>query len=384
LLAVAEGERAVKVVHTQTGLLHGVFRSQTDVITAVALSRDGKHMACACQGGSVNVWDVTSPQEFQVLHRAGRVDIGATPSNRVQSILHHPDGCRLLVNPSSFKAELFDLAERRVLRRYELPGNAPYRHAFSLDGRQVALLAASGGFFVVNVDTDTVALRHQRPLPVGSPHLLAGLPNGGWLVGSIGQSVRGGPYELLLHDGTTGNELRRLSIGKTIPRAVTLSADGAHLAVLQYGGMVHLWSGDGSKLRFTVGAPFNMVGLNALVNAPPVFSSDSRWLAADTPEGVGIWSTADGQRVALLRTAGAKASSLAFHPVGTRLVAATVASSDATDLRVWDIPAGHELLKLRQPLPKIAHLGFTKDGQRLIGASNNEVLCWDGTPLVAR
>jgi WD40 repeat protein len=146
---------------------------------------------------------------------------------------------------------------------------------------------------------------------------------------------------------------------------------------------VYVWTGDGSRLLFTLGSAFPPLAVGYRPVPPPVFSSDSRFVAASTPAGIAIWNVAQGKPVMVLPTGGARVSSLVFSPDGKRLVAATIASTGGSDLRVWDTAMGKELLTVRQALTDVTALSFSADGQRLIGASGKMVICWDGTPLEA-
>jgi WD40 repeat protein len=370
-LALAEGDRAARVVHADTGLPYSVFRGKTETITAVALSQDGRRLASACQAGSIQVWDVTSPQEFTVLHRAGK---------QVHTVALHPDGRRLLVGLRFAQTELLDMNQRKVLMRYKTTDGHPGELALSPDGSKVALLG-NNTIRVADTDTDADATVLR---PGFGGVCVAWHPGGKWLLVG-GRRGTGEPLsKVLVCNAATGAVVRSLPVAETPPRGVKFTPDGAHLAVLVVPGTVQLWTGDGTRLLFTLGTPIKLTEINEGFNVQAAFSRDGSLLAVVTAEGISLYRVTDGRSVKVLPLAGAKVGSLAFHPDGTRLAAATYVGTEVHELRVWDTTTGHELLRARQPLAKITNLAFSSDGQRLIGASGAAVLCWDGAPLAIK
>ncbi|HEV3313217.1 MAG TPA: hypothetical protein VG815_22125 [Chloroflexota bacterium] len=174
----------------------------------------------------------------------------------------------------------------------------------------------------------------------------------------------------------TGAELRTLNGLDERVHTLVFSPDGSRLLAADIGGTLKLW--EVATGREIVAKKFSGIYINGLE-----FSRDGTRLAVVgnlsrllTGE-VRIMDTASFHEVWSLKGHTLNVTDVVFSPDGQRLATSSV---DRT-IRVWDLTAGQEILKLSD-LAGAVSLRFVSDGRRLIGASmDRTVRIWDATPL---
>jgi WD40 repeat protein len=76
---------------------------------------------------------------------------------------------------------------------------------------------------------------------------------------------------------------------------------------------------------------------------------------------------------------------VAFSPDGRRLVAGLGSLvpqlEHPGEIRLWDVPTGHEVFRLRGHTSTVVGVAFSPNGKQIATASLTEVKIWDGTPL---
>jgi WD40 repeat protein len=134
----------------------------------------------------------------------------------------------------------------------------------------------------------------------------------------------------------------------------------------------------------------------------PCYSGDGRWLALPlTKRGGGgvikVLEAASGEERHSLTGPGIRFGRTTFSPDGRRLASFSLSRTGVSDVQLWDLAAGKDLLTFstkanEQPLPRGAmysptrSLSFSPDGNRLFyvaGSYGREatVQVWDATPL---
>jgi WD40 repeat protein/tRNA A-37 threonylcarbamoyl transferase component Bud32 len=358
--------RVAWVVTADKGLPHSHYCGDTDSVSALAFNRAGDRLATVCLRGSITLWDATSPPEFTVLHRIELL-AGLALNDQQQQLAY----------VSSRDAGLLDLRKRRAIWQVPWQPRPPLSEwplALHSDSNQ---LASADKTAVIVMDAATGAELRRFLLKDFFVNGMAYDP-AGRVLAVAGSS---GPYQagaVLLLDATSGATLRKLPGDSEVSLQVSFGRDGRHLATLTKGN-VQLWKADGSELRFTLNGQLS----TGRFYHSAVFSPDGRLLAAGSRQAVDIVNVADGKLVHTLTSPneGNPTRGLAFTPDGARLVGMTMVG-EYSNLVVWDMSTGQELLTLRAPYARINDLAFTADGHRLVGAVPGAIVCWDGTPLL--
>lgn len=244
-------------------------------------------------------------------------------SEVVSSMVLTPDGERVLSASFDSTVRQWSLAEKRELRRWELPGCLFMAVALNAEG---TLLAAEGG-----------NRRYSAVL---------NLKTGAWTtnVSTVSPSIAFAPGE---------EKLLR----------------GANTLLFDTNGVIEL-----TDLKFNVQGVLREAGGRVAV-AP-----NGKWLATGSwGDSIKLWSWPELEAVGELRGVGIVLA-MAFSPDSTRLAAATRAGK----VLLWDIPR-RELLAARETHNGAAiwSVAFSRDGKRIATGGNDQtVRAWNAESMV--
>ena len=360
-----------------------LWRPRGAGLQPLAVSPDGKLLACAGNGYTVHLLDARTGKEALPLdgHEAA-----------VVALSYGRDGKSLTTQGADGTVRVWDRAKGIETAQVQIPGRSPGA-LLSPDGRTLAVGGASGDMRLV--DAATGKIRHTlavRGRTMRMPQL-AFSRDGKTL------AVRN-RLELAarVFDVDSGKELRSLGqAGRPDTRSrfgrvsvlMVLSADGKVLALPNAEGTVVLWEvADGRELR-RIALPKGRVPRTG------AFTADGKALALDLGGGVSLWEVATVQerrlygsrpkepaderedamlrfqRLSWLRASGASTVALAAD-------GRTLALGGAAAVRVWDVPTGRLRGQLAGQQGEVMTLAFGPGGRTLAtGGADGTVLIWD-------
>jgi eukaryotic-like serine/threonine-protein kinase len=357
-IAGAGGDHTVRVWDVTTGREAFALKGHTGPVGDVAFSPDGTRLASGSADGTIKVWAAARPESvtfdvprggfFSMAFSAdgNRLAGGATDGTvhvldaltgkPLLDPMKHPDSghvCTVSFHP---EGNFLASGSGKGVRVWELPGGREvFRHGGAWRGETYTVFSPDGKSLVkadrvLRVwDTATWKQVHQRTLSKGVTSL-AFSPDGKRLAVGAG-SVYDGPDiepDLLILDGSTGEELLTLPGHRGYVEAVAFSPDGSHVAAAA--GLV-----------------------------------------------VEVWDLNTARQVFALKGHTAPATGVAFHRKGNRLASA---GRDGV-VRLWDLTAGQEILTLKGHAGAVLCVAFTPDGNRLASSGEDgTVKVWDATP----
>jgi WD40 repeat protein/DNA-binding SARP family transcriptional activator len=334
------------------------LRGHNNPVGSVSFSRDGTRLASWGEvSGEARVWDVSPAGRGEVLTLPGPQSGPEWHSD----IAFTPDGRRLAANsgPPGTVRVWSARTGRELLRLDEgATDPAPAHAVIGIDvspaGSRIATAGADGSVRIFDSEDgkQLLALRHQHCVPHGLCVVNRAVfsPDGSKL------ATTGWDATIRILDARSGRQLRVLrghEPGGLGSYVVEWSRDGSRLISTGHDGM-RIWDlRTGRQLRALPegGGP----------GESGAWSPDDKEVLTESGLGAPVWDASTGKRLRLLAT-GAPVTDFVFSRDGRRLAIGTIDQSSST--RIWDWPAGVEVLKLPEGGIRIA---FSPDGKLLAG-----------------
>jgi WD40 repeat protein len=322
-------------------------------VTAVALSRDGSHVATA-SGNQASVWET---------RHAVRVAQLEGHSGAVTDVGFNRDGRLLLTSSTDGTARIWNLATQTTLA--ELRGNAGAvtSAVFSPNGRFVLTASDDRAARIWDVDTGRGIWTHTSAVTDARFAL------GGKVVAT------GGTDQLVVFSNArTGTALSHLPKDGAV-HSIRLSRDGKLLAVA---------TDDPSLVvrQASTGDPIATLNGNGAGVREAVFNPKGTKVAVGYADGsAGIFQARTGRLVRRLRKDGQQKA----HPLGTlngidwssdgRYI--VTAGSDA-QVRVWDARSGNYLRTFWDHVGSVTSVAFARRGDRIVTTGiDRTAIVWD-------
>jgi WD40 repeat protein len=363
LAGISEGS-VIEVRDATSGKLRHRFLGHPGIIWDVGFNADGTRLYSCGYDETIRIWDVTDAAI------PDRTPLAGATGGRIPSATGG-DGSRFATQaeprPGASKATadtiaVWDLSGER-LATVEATLDHKWHSDFyadvamDRDGRRVAFADGKdifddgrnrpeGQLFVWDVATGKPLLARARwgrflgcsLSPDGSRVASVFVPEG---------SSRGDP--LTVWEVGSGRELRRLDAAHTDDGKVVFSPDGSRVVLSQYGSLrgpdvLSSWELSTGKKLWELTSP----GLGQQFGLL-VYSPDGRRVARSSSAigGPGVVEVVDadtGRRVFTLRGHSGSVLSLRFSPDCRR-----IATSDLTEVKLWDAESGRALLDLKRP-----------------------------------
>jgi WD40 repeat protein/tetratricopeptide (TPR) repeat protein len=333
-------------------------------------------------GGGWKVWDVETGQRLDVRG-------GDEPSGSAPKVAFSPDGRRVALGSWS-SVRVVDVRGKTIA---ELPGDASVPPAFSADGR--LLYANTSGILGSGIrawDTDTgreiLAFQTKAP-PVGGVAIspdsrrIALGHSKGWKVLLEARPVLGTvpPFvESVLRSGDAGP-------------AMQFSPDGRLFAVGRTDGTIALYDrSSGARLRVLRGPKADApLPYRPTPRLPLLFSPDGKRLAAFSAAELKVFDVRAGRELLKVDLPRVGHGATAFSPDGTRIVYLTAqrkSPSAVSVFEVWDVGTGRQVARSGEHSGGVIAVAFQGDGGHVIAAdSSGTLIRWEvgsGKPPVTQ
>jgi WD40 repeat protein/serine/threonine protein kinase len=344
------------------------FVGHTQIITGIALSRDGRWLASiggkwgTDETGEVFLWDWRSRTRRFVLKGH---------QNPVLGIAFSPDGKWLASSAVSFGGRkpdgvrIWDVATGKQMRCLEATGNNVFGVAFSADGKQLATAHSDGGIRLW--DSATGKLLREMPERHRDNAFKVAFSRDGDRLASISRDGTARIWNL------SGNQGPLILDGEMDLRSVDFSPDGKKLATGSWANVVSIWDTvTGKRLQVFSGhsSPVGCVS----------FSSDGQGIAsADSGGNVKIWNAHTAKESLSIHAHANGVGGLAFSTDGKLLVTGGIDRA----VKVWDTTVDQEACALRGTRwSGSAYVSFSPDGRYLACAGARTTDGWDPTVYV--
>ena len=384
---IGAGDPVIRLWDPVTGSEQRVLRGHTDLVSALALSADGRTLVSGSYDFTLKVWDLAAGKERLTLKdgRRGTVSCVAVSSdgtriasghssnvqlwdgaaggqlmvleghgNRVNALAFSRDGKTLASGGDDGTIRLWDISSGRTVKALD---RAPERWralAFSPDGKTLA----AGGYDhgLVLWDTITWGVRLHIPEDDGQGvDSLAFTRDGRRLAFALGLAAR-------IIDAQTGELVRQFPKQSVGINALALGRDDATLATS--GTMVTLWD-VASGQETTPELAGHRGNVDSLA-----FSSDGAQLATASLDGtIKLWNLADRKERLTLRGYDCCAQAVAFRPDGKALASLGF----GPDLILWELPSGKKLQTFKGEGDVSKRVFFSPDGRWVAAAAINRI-----------
>jgi WD40 repeat protein/serine/threonine protein kinase len=337
-----------------------VVPAQDTLLSAVALSADGRRLVHEAPGGGLRVWDVDAAEERTPL--AGHDAV-------VHAVALDAGGMRAVSGSRDRTVRAWDLSgvgDAALLRGHEYEVRSV---AVGADGRVAA--SASGEPFALVWDLDaalagrSTAPRARLPLPDVKVDAVAVSPDGA----RVATASDDGFVRLWDVEDPADPVVRLELVGhRGSVTSVALSADGSTVASGGVDKAVHVWSA-------RTGRPITVLRAHEDAVRSVAISADGGRVASSADDGtVRLWDVATARQVAVLPGQAGWTSAVGLDAAGWRVAAMTAEGG----VRVWSVEASGSLAVLADGGGEVASLALSADGRRMAsGGTDAQVRLWD-------
>ena len=403
-LAVASADGGTQIWDATTGALIRALAGHTGRVYSAVFSPDGTRLATGGFDRTVKLWDLTRSRES---HRVKVQDAF------IAAMAFSPDGKQLAL-ASKYNTDSGRVHNARYLRVWDAIAHRDLGvHRGHLDRLTSVAFSRSGDWIATGSKDKTVRVwiaagtveNKVNAEGLGDPTTRFTLTGHTDTVTSVAfgpddkQLVSGSMDETLRFWDAASGELIRTEQAHTGGGTALAGARGSrHLVSAGADGTVKLWDVTTGEQLLSFAAPSGPVNTMALSDdgvhlatasgdtliclwdLPAVLQGDAQATPRVTMRGHYVPAAPQDDAKTLLRVMIRghydPVGGLAFSPDGRRLVST---SWDNT-IRLWDVPSGQEVTRLRGTTDRNAGVLFSPDGRRLAMSNGAYLTIWDAAP----
>ncbi|HLJ95237.1 MAG TPA: protein kinase [Gemmataceae bacterium] len=401
-LASASEDGTVRLWDIATGTCRMTLQGHSDPVWGLATSIDGLRLASAGSDRIVNIWDVATGHKLcrftghessvvGVAFRPHSDDVASSDQHGVQvwratdnavrfvhrhphgldAVAYSPDGRQLALGGGGEgqpgEILILDADTGKELRTLSGHITRVRRVAFSPDGRLLASASYDKTARVWDVATGRALLTLTGHADWVSD--VAFSPDGSRLATSSND------HTTKLWDLASGQETLTLAGHHEWVYGVTFRSDGTQLATCGEDKTIRLW--DATPLRAFPSDPWLLdSGTSEVTSA--AFSADGQTLALGRKDGrIQLWDPHAGLEKRLLPGQNNPIQSVVISSDGRMLAAAAGEANQASEVKLWDVAAGQERVRMSIDAPGGSVIAFLPDGQGLAAVDAQGFIIWD-------
>ncbi len=334
-----------------------VLSGDTDIVTGVDWSPDGKRLLTASNDGTARIWDLKGNQLAVLEGHQGAVT----------RALWSPDGKLIAATGADATVQIWSAADNNPKLLFTLTGHTKKINNFTWYGdrsqgyeTQKIVTASDDGTAKI-WDATNGKLLFTLSGHTGAVNYAAFSPDGKRVATSSTDSTA------KIWDATTGDLIWTLTGHKANVIRVTWEGDNTRVATASADNTVKIWDANTGKEVFTLVGHIRQVSRVA-------WSPDGARIATASADGTAkIWDAEDGTLLRTLFGHEAEVNALEWSPGGSRLI---TVSSDGT-AKIWYTDSGGQLLTFNGHNGIIYSLKWSPDGNYFATASgDNTARIW--------
>ncbi|KAG2064689.1 WD40 repeat-like protein [Suillus decipiens] len=339
------------------------------VVFSVALSPDGKCIACGLVDCTIQVWDMDTGEALCAPLRGH--------TGHVWSVAFSPDGRRIVSGSWDCTVRVWDAKTGEALGS-PLKGHTDFVRsvAISPDGRRIVSGSHDRTIRVWDMETGEA---FGSPLKGHTDYVRS------VAISSDGRRIVSGSDDMMIRvwDMETGDALGTPLQGHTaLILSITISPDGKYIVSVSYDKTIRVWDMETGE---AFGAPLQ--GHTGSVGSVAIFLDGTRIVSGSEDQTIRVWDVKTGVALGFpLQGHSHYVSSVTISPDGSRIVSG---SWDKT-IRVWDadiIMGKTSVATLESHTGSVNSVAISPDGCSIVSGSNDTtVRVWDietGKALVA-